>query len=116
MGAGASGANLILTARRADRLEALAATLGNEHKIQTQVVPADLADPAAPQQLFDATEGRGMAVDILINNAGFGYYGEFVNGDPAWQRSMIDVNCKAVVDLTQLFLPQMIVRKRGDIM
>lgn len=112
----AAGAHLILTARRADRLETLARRLGSEHKIQTQVIPADLGDPAAPQQLFDATEGRGMPVDILINNAGFGYYGEFVTGDPAWQRTMVDVNCAAVVELTRLFLPRMIERKHGDIM
>src|SRR5271168_698493 len=86
----AAGANLILTARRAERLETLATRLGSEHKIQTQVIPADLADPAAPKQLFDATEGRGTVVDVLINNAGFGYYGEFVVGDPAWQRTMVD--------------------------
>lgn len=112
----AAGANLILTARRAERLETLARRLGSEHKIQTQVIPADLADSAAPQQLFDATEGRGIAVDVLINNAGFGYYGEFVTGDPAWQRTMVDVNCAAVVEVTQLFLPRMIERKRGYIM
>ncbi len=112
----ASGANLILTARRVDRLEGLAQRLGSEHKVETQVLPADLADPGAPQQLFDATEGRGRAVDVLINNAGFGYYGEFVTGDPAWQRTMVDVNCTAVVDLTRLFLPKMIERKRGWVM
>ena len=112
----ASGANLILTARRVDRLEGLAQRLGSEHKVETQVLPADLADPAAPQQLFDATEGRGRAVDVLINNAGFGYYGEFVTGDPAWQRTMVDVNCTAVVDLTRLFLPKMVERRRGWVM
>lgn len=112
----AAGANLVLTARRADRLETLARRLGSEHRIQTQVIPADLADPAAPQQLFGATEAQGVAIDILINNAGFGYYGEFVEGDAAWQRTMVDVNCSAVVYLTRLFLPKMIERRRGDIM
>jgi uncharacterized protein len=111
-----AGANLILTARRTDRLETLARRLGSEHSIQTQVTPADLADPAAPKQLFEATEGQGIAVDILINNAGFGYYGEFVTGDPAWQRTMVDVNCTAVVDLTRIFLPRMTERKRGYVM
>lgn len=112
----AAGANLILTARRVDRLGALAERLESENKIQTQVIPADLVDPAAPQLLFNATEGHGTAVDILVNNAGFGYYGEFVNGDASWQRTMVDVNCAAVVDLTRLFLPRMIERRRGDIM
>jgi uncharacterized protein len=112
----AAGANLVLTARRADRLEALASRLQAEHKIQTRVIAADLADPAAPQHLYDATEGQGTIIDILINNAGFGYYGEFAKGDAAWQRTMVDVNCAAVVHLTQLFLPRMVERRRGDIM
>ena len=112
----AARANLILTARRGDRLEALAQRLRSEHKVETQVIPADLADPAAPQQLFNATEGRGTAVDVLINNAGFGYYGEFVTGDPAWQRTMVEVNCTAVIDLTRLFLPRMVERRRGYVM
>jgi uncharacterized protein len=112
----AAGANLILTARRVDRLEALEQKLRSEHKIETQVIPADLADPAAPQALFDATEGRGTAVDVLINNAGFGYYGEFSTGDPSWQRTMVEVNCSAVVDVTRLFLPRMIERRRGYVM
>ena len=99
-----------------DRLEALARRLGSEHKIETRIVPADLADASAPKQLFDATEGQGTQVDILINNAGFGYYGEFVAGDLAWQRTMVDVNCTAVVELTRLFLPKMIERKRGYVM
>ena len=112
----AAGANLVLTARRLDRLETLARRLGSEHQIQTQVIPADLADPAAPKQLYDATEGSGKPIDILINNAGFGYYGEFVNGELDWQRKMVDVNCTAVVELTHLFLPRMIERKGGYIM
>lgn len=112
----AAGANLVLTARRADRLEALSSRLKAEHQIQTLVIPDDLADPAAPQRLYDATEGKGIAVDILINNAGFGYYGEFTRGDKAFQRTMVDVNCAAVVDLTHLLLPRMIERGRGDIM
>jgi hypothetical protein len=112
----AAGANLILTARRTERLEALSSRLKAEHRIQTMVIPGDLADPAAPQSLYDATEGKGIAVDVLINNAGFGYYGEFIRGDLSFQRTMVDVNCAAVVDITHLFLPRMIARRRGDIM
>lgn len=112
----ASGANLVLTARRADRLEELAAKLRNEYGIQTRTVAADLADPAAPEQLLAATEGSGIPIDILVNNAGFGYSGEFAKGDPAWQRKMVDLNCAAVVHLTRLFLPKMTERRRGYVM
>ncbi len=112
----AAGANLVLTARRADRLEALAARLHGEYGIEARIIAADLADPSVPQQLFTATEDSGTAIDILINNAGFGYNGEFVKSDAAWQRQMVDLNCAAVVHLTRLFLPKMIERRRGYVM
>lgn len=112
----AAGVNLVLTARRADRLEALGGRLGMEYGIQTQTVVADLEHPDAPEKIFAATEGAGLAIDILVNNAGFGYYGEFAKGEPARQAAMVQVNCTAVVYLTNLFLPRMIARKRGDIL
>src|SRR5215831_2012719 len=69
------GTNLVLTARRKDRLDALAQRLASAHKIQAQVFPADLADPAAPEQIFGFTAERRIEIDLLINNAGFGKYG-----------------------------------------
>ncbi|AXC10701.1 short-chain dehydrogenase/reductase SDR [Acidisarcina polymorpha] len=112
----AAGVNLVLTARRQDRLQALAAKLATAFGIQTKVLVADLEQADAPEQIFAATEGAGQSIDVLINNAGFGYYGEFSKGDPARQTAMVQVNCSAVVALTNLFLPRMIARKRGDIM
>ncbi len=72
----AHGAKLILTARRKERLDSLAAEL-TAKGTEVRIVVADLNDPAAPQQIYDATEGAGLAVDILINNAGLGQFGEF---------------------------------------
>jgi short-subunit dehydrogenase len=112
----AAGANLVLTARRRDRLDALAARLATQFGIQTHVIVADLEDPAAPPKLFAAVEGLGLRLDVLINNAGFGYFGEFAGGDAARQAAMVQVNCTAVVLLTNLFLPGMIERRRGDIL
>ena len=112
----AAGANVVLTARRADRLEALSVKLRSEYGVETRTIAADLADVASPQQLFSATEESGLAIDILINNAGFGYNGEYVKGDASWQRQMVDLNCAAVVHLTRLFLPKMIERRRGYVM
>ncbi len=112
----ADGANVVLTARRLERLDELAQRLKAEYGVETRTIAADLADPSAPQKLVDATEGSGLAIDILINNAGFGYQGEFAKGDPEWQRKMVDLNCASVVHLTQLFLPKMIERKRGYVM
>jgi short-subunit dehydrogenase len=112
----AAGANLVLTARRKDRLEALAAKLAGKYKIQTRTIVADLEQPSAPQAIFAETEAAGLAIEILVNNAGFGYYGGFAKGDPARQAAMVQVNCAAVVALTNLYLPAMIARGRGDVL
>jgi hypothetical protein len=104
------GAKLILTARRKDRLESLAAEFAAQN-VETRIVVADLNDPAAPQQIYDAT--RDLAVDILVNNAGLGQYGAFHLNDPEQEFSMVRVNCEAVVRMSRLFLPRMVERRRG---
>jgi uncharacterized protein len=108
----ARGAKLILTARRRERLESLAAELAAKGA-ETRIVVADLNDPAAPRQIFDTTEGAGLAVDILINNAGFGQYGAFSTSAIGQELSQVRVNCEAVVHLSRLFVPCMIERRRG---
>jgi short-subunit dehydrogenase len=112
----AAGVNLVLTARRKDRLEALAAKLAAEFKIETRIILADLDQSDAPENIFAGTEGSGLQIDVLVNNAGFGYYCEFAKGEPARQAAMVQVNCTAVVLLTNLFLPRMTARGRGDIL
>ena len=112
----AHGAKLILTARRRDRLDALAAELaakGPDTRIETRIIVADLNDPSAPGQIFAATEGAGIEVDILVNNAGLGQYGAFITSDADQESSMVRVNCEAVVRLSRLFLPPMVERRRG---
>jgi hypothetical protein len=108
----ACGANLILTARRRERLDSLAVEL-SQKGAETRIVVADLNDPAAPQQIYDATEGAGLAVDILINNAGLGLYGAFHTNDAEQEISQVRVNCEAVVRLSRLFVPRMVERRRG---
>jgi short-subunit dehydrogenase len=103
------GHELILVARRSDRLERLAGELrGNAH-----VVPCDLAAEA------DSLAGRvaelGLEVDLLVNNAGFGTYGHFVDLDPRREAEEVRVNCEAVVILTHAFLPAMVKRDRGGV-
>jgi hypothetical protein len=110
------GANLILTARRKDRLDALAAELKSKSSAKVRTVVADLNDPAAPQQIYDATEGAGIVVDILINNAGLGQFGAFQTSPIEQELSQVRVNCESVVSLTRLFLPRMVERKRGWVM
>jgi short-subunit dehydrogenase len=106
------GARLILTARRRDRLEKLAGEL-TAIGTEVRIVTADLNDPVAPQKLYDATEGAGLAVDILINNAGLGQYGAFCVSPVEQELSQVRVNCEAMVRLTRLFVPRMVERRRG---
>ena len=106
------GAKLILTARRKDRLETLAAEL-TAKGTEVRIVVADLNEPAAPEQIFVATEGAGLIVDILVNNAGLGQFGAFAQSNIEQELSQVRVNCEAMVRLTRLFVPQMVERRRG---
>ena len=110
------GTHLVLTARRKDRLDALAQRFGATYKIQTQMFPADLADPAAPEAIFAFARDKGIEIDLLINNAGFGKYGEFHSVAKERLLEMVQVNCSAVVQLTHLFVQGMVARRRGDIL
>jgi len=112
----AGGAKLALTARRKDRLDELAHRLSAIYKIATEVFPADLADSNAPEKIFAFTKEKGIEVDLLINNAGFGQYGELHTVETQRLLDMVQVNCHAVVHLTRLYLPEMITRRRGDIL
>lgn len=110
------GHDLALVARRADELRALAAELTTAHGGSAHVFPADLADPAAPKRLFDEVTGAGLAVDVLVNNAGFGLLGPFADADLGRTMAMVQVNVAALTHLTGLFLPGMRQRGRGRIM
>jgi len=112
----AAGAHLVLTARRKDRLDELAAKLHAAHSTNVEVFPADLSQPEAPDALYAFTQGKNIAVDVLINNAGFGAYGPFAEIPLRRQLEMLQVNVTAVVHLTYLYLPAMLARRRGDIM
>lgn len=108
--------DLVLTARRGDELHALAAELRAAHAAACHVFPADLADPSGPRQLFDAVAAAGLSVDVLVNNAGFGDHGPFVDADPDKLLRMIRVNVTALTELTALFLPGMRTRGRGRVL
>lgn len=108
--------DLVLVARRKDRLDALAAELSSAHGVRVHVVAADLMDPAAPQQLLDEVQRLGLEVDCLVNNAGFGTNGKFWEQDPARERGLVEVNITALVVLTRALLPGMVARGRGRIL
>jgi short-subunit dehydrogenase len=112
----AGGANLVLTARRIDRLQKLAAELTSAHRIQTEVFAADLTRPEAPAAIHAFTEGKHIDIELLINNAGFGIFGYTHEIDESRLLDMIQVNCSAVVRLTRIYLPRMVERRSGDIL
>lgn len=112
----ADGHDLVLVARRADVLEKLADSLRAKHGIAARVWPADLADPRAPLQLHERAVAEGIAVDVLVNNAGFGAVGHFHALPPERQLGIIDVNMRALTEMTYHFLPAMRERRRGRIL
>jgi len=105
------GLSCVLTARREDRLRALATELEQQCHVSTRVVAADLTDPAGCDHLLEAIED--LPIDVLINNAGFGYAGRFDKQDTGRLREMVQVNCVAPVVLASRLLPGMRQRGRG---
>jgi short-subunit dehydrogenase len=111
----ARGDEVVLVARSAGRLEALAAELSAKHGVRAHVLPADLADVRAVDALVAELSTRELTVTTLINNAGFGSHGEFAKLDAAHERDEVLVNVLAPVMLTRALLPGMIARKSGAI-
>ncbi|WP_436498021.1 SDR family NAD(P)-dependent oxidoreductase [Actinokineospora sp. HUAS TT18] len=111
----AQGADLILVARREDKLEELAAELRAKHGRAVDVLAADLSLPDAGRDLAARVEALGRTVDVLVNNAGFGTHGALAAADPDRLVEQIQLNCVAVVDLTRRFLPGMIARGNGSV-
>jgi hypothetical protein len=112
----ADGCRLILLARNTEALEALAGELRQAHKIETLVLTADLSRPETPARVFKELQGRGIVVDVLVNNAGFGANGTFAGLSLPRQLEMIQVNITALTNLTGLFLPGMFERRRGGVL
>jgi short-subunit dehydrogenase len=108
--------DLILVARRAEQLRALADELKQAHNANCHVLPFDFADPGAPRALFDAVAAAGLTVDVLVNNAGFGDLGRFAQADLAKMLRIIQVNVAALTELTGLFLAGMLARGHGRIL
>jgi len=109
------GRDLVLTARRVDRLEALAGEIGGQHQVRAEVIGADLARPGAPAELVAEVERRGLEVEWLVNNAGFGTGGRFDRLPVARELDEIRVNVKAPVELAGRLMPAMVRRGRGAV-
>lgn len=111
---GGDGWNLALVARDETRLQALAEELKARHKVEARVCPMDLSLPNAAGRLFESL--RDVEIAALVNNAGFGCYGRFAEIPLETHQEMVQVNITALMDLTHLFLPGMISRRRGMIL
>jgi short-subunit dehydrogenase len=111
-----AGANLIVTARRGDRLEALAKELREAHGVEVTSVPLDLGTADAPRLLFEATAGAGKTVDILVNNAGFGTQERFDRMPWAKAAEQLQLNIVSLTELTRRFVEPMVERGRGHIL
>lgn len=107
--------NLFLVARSEEKLQQLAQQLQEQYKIHVDFLVQDLTEPAAATAVFNAVTQKGLTIDLLINNAGFGEYGSFAELDGERQVKMVQLNILALVDLTHQFLPGMQQRRSGSI-
>jgi uncharacterized protein len=110
------GRNVALTARRTDRLEETAAEIRTAFGVDTHVLTQDLSDPSGAAALAAQIADRGLVVDWLVNNAGFGTHGRFADMPLGRELQEIRLNVMALVELTHRFLPGMLERRRGLVM
>jgi short-subunit dehydrogenase len=109
------GYDVILVARRADRLQALADELKATREMRAEVIPADLVAPGAAAQVSKAVADLGLHVDLLVNNAGLGNHGPFIESAVEVDQKMIDLNISALTSLTHAFVPGMVERGQGGV-
>jgi len=109
------GRHLVLVARRTDRLQALAAELEQQHGVKAHVIAKDLVKPRAAAELVDEIGRRGLTVDWLVNNAGFGTAGRFDRLPVEREVDEIRLNVEALVELCGRCVPGMVARRRGAV-
>jgi short-subunit dehydrogenase len=110
------GYGLILTARSEAALADVATRLGKTYNVPTAIIPLDLGVPGGGEKLAAEIASRGLSVDVLVNNAGFGHAGAFDSSPAAEELGMIDLNVRALVELTHIFWPRMLANKRGGVL
>lgn len=112
----ARGHDLILVARRRQRLEALAAELRDRHGRRIEILAADVADPQSRSELLDAVAQLDLEIDVFVPSAGFGMGGPFAEAAPERLELLVRTNVEAVFAMTRALAPQMIARRSGAIM
>jgi len=110
------GLGVTLVARREERLRELADELGADHGVRAETIAADVSEERPREQLADELRNRGLTVDVLVNNAGFGSGGRFVELDADHEESMVRTNCEAIVGLAGRFVPAMVERGQGAVL
>ena len=110
------GYDLILAARSAGALEDVARRLAAAHSVRATPITVDLAARGGGEKLANEIAARGLEVDVVVNNAGYGVAGAFDAHDRAGQLGMIDVNVRALVELTHIYWPRLLARKRGGVL
>lgn len=115
-GLAARGCDLVLVARRRERLEELGARLSTEHGVRCHVIAVDLGEADAARYVWSQTEDLGLQIDVLVNNAGFATYGRIDDIEAARDRSQVLVNSASMVDLCHAFVPGMIERRHGVVL
>ncbi|MCA1065009.1 SDR family oxidoreductase [Rossellomorea sp. AcN35-11] len=111
-----SGHDVILVARSGDKLRTLAEEMEGKYGVKTYVFTSDLSKPDAPKKLYEEVKSQEIHVDILINNAGFGLFGEFEQTELWKELDMIQVNITALTELSKYFGRDMVTSKRGQIL
>lgn len=111
-----NGGDLVIVARGTEKLQELKAELESEHGVKVFVISKDLAEPEAPREIFKTTQGEGIEIEYLINNAGFGNRGFFHEQEWQKNKNMIAVNITALTELTRLYLPGFVQKGQGRIM
>ncbi|MEK7818778.1 MAG: SDR family oxidoreductase [Bacteroidota bacterium] len=110
------GNNLVLVARRKNKLLELKKELESNFNISVSVIPLNLAEPKSSEELFSKLIKNNFVIDVLINNAGFGYYGEFLSKDTLVDEEMINLNILTLTKLTKLIANEMVKRASGKIL
>lgn len=110
------GGDLVIVARRKEKLDELKAELEKKHKVNVMTIVKDLTQPKAAQEVYDEIENKGIKIDYLINNAGFGGRGKFHEREWEKDLAMINLNVVALTALTRLFLPDFVARNSGKIL
>jgi short-subunit dehydrogenase len=112
----ADGHDVVVVARRQDKLKALARQMEAKHQVAVHVIAEDLARPGAAKRITDELAKRGIEIEYLVNNAGFGSTGAFAERELGREIEMVQVNVVALVELTHLLLASMVARKSGRIL